>query len=567
MKKQKLYLLFIYFLYIYGLTGQSSASYKVSFQVPEFKINSPKWVYTVFDSTNIGHIIERHEDFKTDGYNMISSYRPLTWSPLIKGNYFYTTAMNKGTTSHIFGSVVQKISLETGIPVWTSVFDNRNTEKQEYVQQLSLDEFGTLKILTQRRIKDRFNDFVPQSYNIGGDSSTLCIREYNSNNGELLTKRCHNPSDTSLFYVSPHSEMRRILFRNADGSYQFIENQAKFKKSVFLAHLDENEKLLDIYIDTFYYDKSKYNLDTISIYTAIYSLYKPNEDTLVSIHVYASKGINIPDLSYLTIYDKELNKIKLISLKDLYSFYNDYVAFNIKNAWSDRVLIKLSRLEGYNTSTFYLDYTGKVLAHFDTEEFENEYPFYTTYLPKSDKYLLLTRNKNSNNKNYREEYKMNFYLFENGKWEFKHNINYANYHYVSSIYSVNELDNNDILMCVDSRYFDKNKYLISPATETWMRIDGHKIGLVNSTEENRNINNIKIFPNPAKSYLNIEFPSLFFGYIEVLDIFGRLVKKVEIKNTLIENINISNLKFGIYYIKFYNKEGNSTYKTVNFITN
>ncbi len=560
---------FIFFIFIYSVNCQPSGSYEVSFHQPEFKKNPPKWTYTVYDSTNIGFPVERYENFKTDGYNMISIWRPNTWSPVVVDKYFYTAAMSTGTTSHIFGSVVQKIDIETGIPVWTSIFDNRNIEKQEYVQQLFLDN-GVLKILTQRRIKDRFDDFVPQSYNIYGDTSTICIREYDSENGDLLDVKCQDPEDTSVFYVLPNSEMRRILFKNADGSYQFIENRSRATKRVELSHLDEKEKLLEMYIDTFYYDKNKYSIDTIRMYTPSFSLYKPNEDSLITIHVYGSNGIYIPDLSYLTIYNKELKKVKLISLKHLYLLHNDYSIFTIKKAWKDRVLIRIGRLGlegGHHVSTFYLDYNGNILANYDSEDFENDFPFYTTYLPKSDKYLLMTYNRNTNNKKYFEEFKLNFYLYENGKWEFKHRIEFADSHFIGEIYSLNELDNHDILMCTNSKYFDKNKNLTSLPTETWMRIDGLKLGLVNSIDKISNIERLRIFPNPAKNSFNVEFPSIFNGNIEVLDILGRIVKKINIRNSSEKNINVSDLKYGTYYIKAYSVKGCCEYSGIIQIIN
>jgi hypothetical protein len=65
-------------------------------------------------------------------------------------------------------------------------------------------------------------------------------------------------------------------------------------------------------------------------------------------------------------------------------------------------------------------------------------------------------------------------------------------------------------------------------------------------------NNIDIFPNPAKNELSILVKSTDFKSvnIEIYDITGRLVDELKTVNKEQFNIDISNLKSGIYYCKF-----------------
>ena len=538
---------------------------QVKFMSPQFDSNPPKWVYTVYDSTNIGYAIERRENYKTDGYNMVYNFKSPTWAPLIKDKYFYTAAISKGTTSHVFGSVVQKIDLETGMPVWTSIFDNRTIEKQEYVQQLKIIGAKTLKIITHRRIKDRFNDFLPESYNIQGDSSTICTREYSMNNGELLKWQWINPEENNVVYTLPHAKLRRTLFENKDGSYQFIQINTGTKKNIELYHLDENEKILNKYIDTFYYDKKKYNLDTLKIFTVDYSMFKPNEDTIVTLHVYATRkgGINIPELSYVTLYDRQLNRIKLISLEKLYSFHNDNVIFNLIKAWDDVILIQIRR-KSDELSKYYMDYDGNILASFDSEDFKNEVIIYTTYLPASRKFMLLTFDKKSNGK-FREDFKLNFYLYEEGKWNYKYFIDYAENHYVSSIYTIDEIMDNDLLMCVNHRYYDKVLDESSNSSETWMRVDGKQIGLVGTHKEFIQEKIFNIFPNPAKDILTIDFADDFSGKIKILDEFGRDVKTCSFKKSQKQDVDVSGLIPGLYFVRALDSEKQNVYNVGKFV--
>lgn len=62
------------------------------------------------------------------------------------------------------------------------------------------------------------------------------------------------------------------------------------------------------------------------------------------------------------------------------------------------------------------------------------------------------------------------------------------------------------------------------------------------------------YPNPTAGLLKIEFNEYYNGYIEVISITGKALKKVEAKNELSKTIDISSLITGIYFIKAGNKK-------------
>jgi hypothetical protein len=64
------------------------------------------------------------------------------------------------------------------------------------------------------------------------------------------------------------------------------------------------------------------------------------------------------------------------------------------------------------------------------------------------------------------------------------------------------------------------------------------------------VENIKIFPNPVKSHVNIEFSSLPEGIVDIslFDATGRQLIKREVQNSL-ETLNLENLARGLYIMK------------------
>lgn len=71
----------------------------------------------------------------------------------------------------------------------------------------------------------------------------------------------------------------------------------------------------------------------------------------------------------------------------------------------------------------------------------------------------------------------------------------------------------------------------------------HKDSTVNVIE--RNLSSINIFPNPAHSFLNIEFDSKSVNKLQVYNITGELIKEISSYNS---RVNISFLENGLYIL-------------------
>ena len=57
---------------------------------------------------------------------------------------------------------------------------------------------------------------------------------------------------------------------------------------------------------------------------------------------------------------------------------------------------------------------------------------------------------------------------------------------------------------------------------------------------------VKIYPNPTNNYLNIKSSTVTITKISIFDLQG---KRMLIKTNHLDNINVSNLNRGIYFLK------------------
>ena len=65
-------------------------------------------------------------------------------------------------------------------------------------------------------------------------------------------------------------------------------------------------------------------------------------------------------------------------------------------------------------------------------------------------------------------------------------------------------------------------------------------------------NQIKLYPNPAKNQLNIEFPDdIQINQIQIFNINGSLSEQTR----AVKNVDISNLTKGVYFIEIQTNKG------------
>ena len=78
--------------------------------------------------------------------------------------------------------------------------------------------------------------------------------------------------------------------------------------------------------------------------------------------------------------------------------------------------------------------------------------------------------------------------------------------------------------------------------------------------ESAGSNRIELFPNPAKTILNINSKE-FVSQVEIYSLTGARVKDIKPSSKKIK-LSISDLKPGIYFVKVYSEKGITTSKLV-----
>jgi len=92
---------------------------------------------------------------------------------------------------------------------------------------------------------------------------------------------------------------------------------------------------------------------------------------------------------------------------------------------------------------------------------------------------------------------------------------------------------------------------------------GNTNGCVQNIKESHFEYNISVYPNPANSILQVDISGYDMIEVSIADVLGAEVKKIipEIKSRMFQ-IDISNLKEGIYFVSIKTLVGTSTSKII-----
>lgn len=545
-------------LFLFGLafacTAQVPFSFSAKYQSPQFEGDRPLWTHTVYDSTIVGVDLvglDPAQGYKASGYNHVTPIRPPQWSPLLDGDHMYTYTTTLGTTRFIFGAIIEKIHIPTGKVIWTTSFDNRTLDRQEYVQFMEVGD--TLKVITMKRKDDHHNDLVPFAYNKFGAPSYICERNYDTSTGQLLAYTCGNPEDDTTHIVAPHSEGVRILYRHGDDGYAYVRNNS-FDYNVDRSVINAEGIRTDFAQDSFYlpdtYDRSKLSINQPS--SRIWSL---SADSLLMLHHFDyyvdGTWTNQKDLAYLSLYDENLDLQKRIPLDRVYEAYPDFRTLLIRRAYNDAVIIRVVVYGGYYELV--LDFNGNIHASFGGENESFKHHYNTYKLEHSGKYMVVGMNlekKNSHGK-YRV---LDFFLFENDQWDLKQSITMHDDHFVDFIHYLAETEDNDLIMAVNHHVYDRDVKAATFSSDLWMLLDGAPFDLSTTTKDLSAFSNVRVsmFPNPASEKLYLE-SDVYPLTVRIHDSVGRVIHKQDITNNT-EYIDVRSLQNGTYFISASNQE-------------
>ena len=529
---------------------------KAMYQEPNFLTNPPIWHYTVYDSTNIGFPIELLPGRFTDGYNAVTYIRPPHWKPIIEGEFLYGYTTSLGTTSHIFGAMVYKLNLKTGKEEWFSVFDNRHSDRQEYVQSMEI-VYDTLSLVTMRRYDSHVNDLIPFAYNKFGADSYVCTRKYNKNTGLLLNYNCWDNTNTNTVRVAPHSEGVRIFEKLSDNSFIYLNNNTLSKKSIELSSISEFGILNSKRIDTLYYPQEKYpDFSKLQFqFVGAKMSVLENDTILVQYNYDFFDGIGRklqPDLTYIQLYNKNLQPIGRLNLGKFVDMYStDIYEMWIRYATPEHIVLVVNRTN--NSNIVVIDYNVKIISNIEYKLGNNEFAMIggTGFLPYSKKSFLITQTYGPQNPSEIPQ-TLRYYIFENGEWVLKFSQELGENHYIDEIKYFMETPNHDVIICADHAYYNEDIDLSCFETDMWMLIDGSKLGIKTSTSDIDQGHSIKLYPNPTDYQVYIDSEKLIEA-VKVVDITGKVLINKNI-NSNRGQIDLSKLPSGLYFVKIMNSK-------------
>jgi len=539
--------------------AQIEGDCNLPYRPPEFLTNPPLWYYAVHDSTTIGiPFVWGIPYCEMNGYNNQYPIAPVIWRPVIEGDYLYGYTIVKGPTWHIYGAIVYKIDLRTGREVWKQVFDHRHLDRQEFAVRIKLRD-DTVELVTMKRYAGPEKDIVPVKYNFFGDSSYVCIRKYHKTDGRLLGYDCWDREDSTLFIVWPRTKGDFVLEKREDGKYVcvwFWEND----KTLELNLLDRAGHLEYQRVDTLYYPSEKYDLDSLRLGIVNLKVFIGDNDTIVNVYAYTRyKGDRLwlteRDLIYMQLYDKDLNLIKRVSLGALVDTLKEVNNVFIEHA--DDESITLYVIDGYRLPKrkdyhVIIDYDGRILAWSSYKPKEDEYVFFNgmRFLKYSQKPLMMTHSWDDS---YPRELPqtVRYYLYENGEWVEKFSQQMGENHLLDGTEYIAETPDKDILLCVGTNYYYEDRDAASFDPNTWMLLDGSKLGLKTSTSDVELAEEgVRVYPNPVGGAMHIESDRQY-AYVEVCDLMGRVVLRERYRST----IDVSGLSSGVYLVRLLDEGG------------
>jgi len=118
------------------------------------------------------------------------------------------------------------------------------------------------------------------------------------------------------------------------------------------------------------------------------------------------------------------------------------------------------------------------------------------------------------------------------------------------------------------KYFGSTNQSATDPCETFNfgEVEDYSVNITDATlgVNDFDLNEVKVYPNPFNSIINIKLPSQYNSNaidIELFDITGRTILKVDapnIENNVIQLYNIDQLSNGTYFIKVIDNETNTT---------
>ena len=498
-----------------------------NFEPIEFINYSALWQHTVVDSSRLDDTIYNGTKHLSNwGYKLligdtVGIFMFIDQSEVLQGAY------------------IEKMNLKTGNKIWSNVFNIENSGEREFPSYFYLNVNGNIEILCFRNIQTFVHGIWVQAQ--------ISIREYDFKTGQLINhiyKQTELSSDEKLVFFPG----KTFLFHGRTSGYYYCtsgySDNSNFKYDI--KEFDNDADLIKedsiIRNKSFQYFTSQgwamYNRDTL-----IQARHMFNNSHLDTIF----QGDLDSSVYLVDIYSSDFKIIDSLYLTDFIP-YNWHIIYGLDiNAGLIAIYSKdsLSLDHSYDAISFF-NFEGNPVESFDFKQTKPA-DLYVKKLPNEEGFLFVNRIVDDNIDNDR--------IIQikksdgNGNIELIKTISFKGGRYFG-INSLDLLKNNTIIIGLtlwvpdpikDGASISKTLYIVA--------IDGNELGLKSNNIDLLQIPHLSISPNPTSSYFTITCEEDGNKKLEIFDQLGRVVMEENIFNCGENQVDISGLNSGMYFVR------------------
>ncbi len=504
---------------------------------PEIKFDNfePEWQKVVIDSSSISST--------SDGMDLF--YFPYFLLNKDSVLYYISTFGKKYD-----GVYLEKFNNRTGEKIWSNYFINgKNNDKSEWLSKAYIDSEYVEILCHRNKDEDIFLN----------NRSKFSHWKFNKISGDIVEHLYTDFNDT----LSP-------TFFTHFGSFTFLRkiNDNKFMYATYhYRNAPDSFDYIIYMMDEMGYNPEKYLINGLSkdreeVYKVLLDVKHLGNDTLIFFRAnhdtdpykYFTAEINF----YVDLFDVDINHLSTIKIDGLDYKRTKYSEVILK--YVDKDLFVISTEDGENSRCYFYDFKGNLLKKINLQSVDGARLFLPHILRLKDGSFLIVGTTYTTTKN--KYNSLEFLKLDMKKDEIiplkKLKIKEVNQYL--DIRNFIELDNENIVVQGIHRYnvYDSGGYF-KKSTGYWQDIicfDAASLGLKTSTTDMVKLSNkIKLYPNPANSVLNIELKDKIFGKAEIKNILGQKVLSQAISGERTEEVDISGLLPGMYFVSILNDKG------------
>ncbi len=568
MIKYSLLFILMNFLTIQSLDGQEKKIYEPF----NFENYIPIWKHTVIDTSLAGKFKEVNystgDSIFYDGFSHFYGTDIFQVDPVFYNNTIIVIEQF-GSAIESQGAFIQCLNSKTGELIWESGYDLRNISQREYPSYAYINTSGQLEILGYR--EDSTVEPNPFGY---WNHAKLTVRKYDPNTGELVERLIINEEDSLTADLWPTSPLLSLgvkseIYPYSDNEYQYIILSDTLKSFV----LDSNSHIIDnvIYRNLIH----KYN---VTVQTKMYRTSK--KENIVLMYYLAQGSYNFADSSefYIMKIDNDNNLLSEKDIRQDLKLTDNYTwLYNIFENDDYITFVGEKHVDIGDTTVPLMIYTvfdsnGRKIEEITLMD-ENGDPYlYGNYnarigqvmkLKYEPGILIFVSELGADGYNYLNIFKTD----GNGDYTKLKHIKITGKNHSLGLTGGYFTPEGDVVLKVLDFNTDFTDYTNSSIYATvYMAFSAEDLNIKTDTDDEALIyRNLKLYPNPVKQILSIEFPDSFTGTLEIVDELGRKLKTQKVQNKVTQIIDVSNIKSGRYFINIMKDSGKTKYKTQSFV--